>query len=44
MSEFQKEVAKKLVIAALSAITVRVVNRSMDAVGFHASAAPKKGK
>lgn len=44
MSEFQKEVAKKLVIAALSAITVRIVNRSMDAVGFRATATPKKGK
>lgn len=42
MNEFAKELGKKMVIAAACAITARLVNRSMDAVGFYA--APKATK
>jgi len=44
MNEFAKEIAKKVVIAAACAITARLVNRSMDAVGFYAAPKTQKPK
>ncbi len=42
MNDFQKKLLVTAACAAVTAITVRLTNRGMDAIGFYASSAKSK--